>query len=69
MARRFHTNFALSASGEHLVIHYSGPDAEFVVEDDQFGPQSSPGASLGRAPNGADIWVLFSSPTPGSSNR
>ncbi|MBX2979373.1 MAG: hypothetical protein KF905_08770 [Flavobacteriales bacterium] len=69
VATQIHTNFALSASGEHLVIYYSGPAAEFVVDDYQYGPQSSPGASLGRAPDGADNWVLFSSPTPGSSNQ
>lgn len=66
---QIHTNFALSAAGEHLVIYYSGPDAEFVVDDHLYGQQAVPGASEGRFPDGTDTWILFPTPTPGGPNQ
>lgn len=71
VATQVHTNFALSAAGEHLVIYYAGSGGSdgFVVDDHQFGQQSVPGASVGRSPDGADNWVLFTTPTPGERNQ
>lgn len=70
VATQIHTNFALSSAGEHLVIYYAGSGSEgFVVDDHQYGQQTVPGASLGRFPDGADTWILFTTPTPGERNQ
>ncbi|MBK7945567.1 MAG: hypothetical protein IPJ85_09775 [Flavobacteriales bacterium] len=65
---QIHTNFALSSAGEHLVIYYKSDTTEFVVDEYAFGPWSTPGASLGRSPDGGDNWVTFTHPTPGAPN-
>ncbi len=64
-----HTNFSLSAAGEHLLIHYQSGTTEFTVDDYQYGQQSVPGASMGRFPDGEDNWILFTTPTPGEPNQ
>lgn len=64
-----HTNFALSAAGEHLLIHYNSGATEFTVDDHQYGQQSVAGASMGRYPDGEDNWILFTAPTPGGPNQ
>jgi len=66
---QIHTNFALSAAGEHLLIHYKSGSTEFTVDDYQYGQQSVPGASMGRYPDGEDNWILFTTPTPGEPNQ
>ncbi len=68
VATQIHSNFALSSAGEHLVIYYQSDTAAFVVDDYAYGPQSNPGASMGRSPDGSDNWVLFTNPTPGAPN-
>lgn len=68
VATQIHTNFALSSAGEHLVIYYQSDTASFVVDDYAYGPQTNPGASMGRSPDGSANWVLFATPTPGAPN-
>ncbi len=63
-----HTNFALSAGGEHLLIYYDDGTEAFVVDDHQYGPQNVSGASEGRSPDGSDNWVVYTSPSPGQPN-
>jgi hypothetical protein len=69
VATQVHTNFALSSAGEHLLIHYKSDEEEFTVDDYQFGPQDTGGASMGRYPDGGEQWILFTAPTPGASNQ
>lgn len=66
---QIHTNFALSAAGEHLLIHYASGSEAFTVDEHQYGQLSTPGASLGRLPDGGPEWIQFDSPTPGASNQ
>jgi len=60
-----HTNFALSKSGEAVVLTNS--DGTTVVDSILFGAQTDD-ISYGRAPDGGSTWNYFSPPTPGSSN-
>lgn len=68
VATQIHTNFGLSSAGEHLVIYYQGDSASFVVDDYAYGPQTNPGSSMGRSPDGSDNWIMFTNPTPGAPN-
>jgi len=60
-----HTNFALSASGEAVLI--SSPQQE-LIDQVVFGPQTDD-VSYGRKPDGSGTLVFFSAVTPGSSNN
>lgn len=66
---QIHTNFSLSAAGEHLLLHYASEGEAFTVDDHQYGQQSVAGASMGRSPDGEDNWILFTTPTPGAPNQ
>jgi hypothetical protein len=66
---QIHTNFALSASGEHLLIHYDDGVQAFDVDDYAYPPQTVPAVSTGRFPDGADNWIVFQVPTPGAPNQ
>lgn len=61
-----HTNFALSASGESVIL--VAPDAVSVVDRVDFGPQQTD-VSYGRSIDGGLPWVEFVVPTPGASNN
>ena len=61
-----HTNFALSSTnGEDVAL--VGPDGSTIIDSHTFGPQTAD-ISEGRSPDGADNWIFFNPPTPGSSN-
>ena len=60
-----HTNFAISASGEPLLL--SGPDGETRL--DEVPAVTLPAdISYGRLTDGAASWVQFAIPTPGTAN-
>lgn len=61
-----HTNFALSASGEAVVL--VGPDGLSIVDQISFGAQLAD-VSYGRQTDGGTPWVEFTTPTPGASNN
>jgi hypothetical protein len=60
----YHTNFKLSKDGEEVGI-FSEPGT--VIDTLTYGTQSTD-ISYGRLPDGADNWILFNKPTPGSTN-
>jgi hypothetical protein len=59
-----HAAFALSASGENVVL--SAPDGT-LIDAVTFGAQTTD-VSYGRYPDGSASWVLFSGVTPGANN-
>jgi hypothetical protein len=69
VADDIHTNFALSASGEHLVVYYKIDDNQGVVVDDYSYGQQEPAVSEGRFPDGGEVWTFFNLPTPGAPNQ
>ncbi len=60
-----HLKFKLSADGEVLSMYYK--DGR-LIDTHTFGAQS-PDISEGRATDGADSWVKYNVPTPGSPNQ
>jgi hypothetical protein len=59
-----HTNFSIAQAGEVLIL--SAPDGSIV---DEVAPTFIPrDRSYGRSPDGADDWVFFLHPTPGTPN-
>ncbi|MFU8859270.1 MAG: CotH kinase family protein [Cyclonatronaceae bacterium] len=59
-----HTNFAISASGEEVLI--TAPDGSRI---DMLNPVTLPAdISLGRQPDGTGDWLFFEVPTPGEPN-
>jgi hypothetical protein len=59
-----HTNFAISASGEEVILTH--PDGTRL---DELPPTSIPtDVSIGRQPDGTGSWVYFTEPTPGAVN-
>ena len=60
-----HVNFKLSATGESVVL--TGPDGIAEVDAIDF-PVITQDESYGRNCDGASSWVMFSEPTPGSTN-
>ncbi len=59
-----HTNFAISSSGEEVIL--TSPDGARI---DELEPTEIPtDISLGRQPDGTGAWVYFDEPTPGASN-
>lgn len=61
-----HTNFNLSSTnGEDVAL--VGPDGSTLIDSHTFGPQTAD-ISEGRSPDGANNWIFFNPPTPGSSN-
>lgn len=59
-----HAAFALSASGENVVI--SAPDGT-LIDVVTFGAQTTD-VSYGRHPDGSAVWTLYSVATPGAGN-
>lgn len=61
---QLHTNFAISASGEEIILTH--PNGERV---DELEPTEIPtDISIGRKPDGTGDWLFFDDPTPGTSN-
>jgi hypothetical protein len=60
-----HTNFALSAGGEDVVL--TAPDGTTIVDSYTFGAQTSD-VSEGRQTDGNATWVFFTTPTPNATN-
>ncbi len=60
----YHTNFKLSKSGEEIGIF---SELGTSIDGLSYGSQSTD-ISYGRLPNGDNNWILFTKPTPGSSN-
>jgi hypothetical protein len=60
-----HTNFAISASGEPLLL--TGADGVTLLDGVE--PVAlATDVSYGRSPDGAALWVTFGVPTPGAAN-
>lgn len=59
-----HTNYAISASGEHLVV----TTADGITIDHYDSPPMSADVSYGRFPDGTGSWELSNSPSPASTN-
>lgn len=64
-----HTNFSLSALGEHIGIYYEHGGEQVMVDDYEYPVQEQDAVSTGRYPDGGPSWVTFQNPTPGSSNN
>ncbi len=60
----FHTNFKLSKAGEEIGIF---SETGTRIDGLSYGTQSTD-ISYGRLPDGDNNWILFSNPTPGSTN-
>lgn len=60
-----HTNFALSASGEDIVL--TAPDGTSIVNAYSYEAQTAD-ISEGRSTDGAPEWIFFDVPTPNASN-
>ncbi|MCC5876456.1 MAG: CotH kinase family protein [Candidatus Sumerlaeia bacterium] len=59
-----HTNFAISSSGEPLLL--SNPEGDLI---DFVEPVELPrDVSYGRQPDGGETWGFFENPTPGAAN-
>ncbi|MEX0945127.1 MAG: lamin tail domain-containing protein, partial [Balneolaceae bacterium] len=59
-----HTNFAISAAGEEVILTH--PDGTRIDELEPV--EIPPDFSIGRDPDGVGNWVIFDEPTPGQSN-
>ncbi|MCB1048278.1 MAG: lamin tail domain-containing protein [Calditrichaeota bacterium] len=62
----FHAQFALSGSGEDIVL--SAADGLTVLDSHSYGAQTTD-QSEGRIPDGGPDWVSQVTPTPGTSNQ
>jgi len=60
-----HVNIKLSASGESVIL--LDTDKSTLIDSVHFGAIETD-VSLGREPDGAPNWVLFETPSPGSTN-
>ncbi len=63
-APELHADFAISASGEELLLTAPGG----VRVDEVVAPAMPRDISYGRQPDGADAWAFFDAPTPGAAN-
>lgn len=62
--RELHTNYAISADGEEVVL--TNTDG---IRMDELEPTEIPtDISIGRKPDGNGDWIFFDEPTPGSTN-
>ena len=59
-----HTNFKIASEGEHILL--TRPDS--VKVDSIFTSIINANISLGRKPDGSDLWYFFDEPTPGFPN-
>lgn len=68
VANDIHTNFRLSAAGEHIIIWYIDDMGNGINVDDYLYGQQEPAISEGRFPDGGAAWTFFNAPTPGAPN-
>jgi hypothetical protein len=61
-----HTNFAVSASGENIILTFT--DGFTIMDSISFGAQLQ-NISYGREEDGGIPWVSFNNPTPNASNN
>lgn len=61
-----HTNFGLSKDGEEIGLFFGSENPE-LIDSVRFGPQFTD-RSFGRKTDGADEFIFFDTPTPGSEN-
>lgn len=64
-----HTNFSLSASGEHIGLFYKDDTLSIMIDDYEYFEQEFDAVSTGRYFDGEDNWIQFNLPTPGYSNN
>lgn len=63
-----HTNFALSASGEHIVLYHQRNGLGTVIDELVFEKDGMPGPVCARYPDGDGEWILPMTRTPGDAN-
>lgn len=68
VANDIHTNFALSGSGEHIILWYLDDSGNGVNVDDYLYGEQESAVSEGRTPDGGDTWTFFNAPSPGAPN-
>ena len=64
-----HTNFALSASGEHIVLYHQAGGVGTVIDEVVFKKDGMPGPVCARYPNGDGDRVGSKNSTPGKTNE
>ena len=64
-----HTNFALAASGEHIVLYHQVGGVGTVIDEVIFAKDGMPGPVCARYPDGVGEWVLPKRSTPGATNE
>lgn len=68
VANDIHTSFALSGSGEHIIIWYIDDMGNGINVDDYLYGEQQSAVSEGRFPDGGAVWTFFNAPTPGAPN-
>ena len=65
-----HTNFKLSADGDHILISYQNQEGLVrIIDEYSYGELMHDNYSYGRMPDGTENWVIFAEPTPNATNR
>ena len=64
----YHTNFALSKSGEEIGLFDTDANGNEAVDTYSFGVQAT-NVSEGRCPDGGETWLFYHAPTPGATNE
>lgn len=63
-----HTNFRISQTSPNELVALVAPDGTTIMDVNYIESPLQLGHSLGRLPDGADNWVIFTTPTMGASN-
>lgn len=69
---QYHSNFSLSNNGESLGLAFKSTStvtAQFIDSLNFIANDPPADNSKGRMPDGANLWQIFGTPTPGSSNQ
>ena len=64
----YHTNFALSKSGEQIGLFDTDANGNAPVDTYSFGVQATD-ISEGRCPDGGESWLFYRAPTMGATNE
>lgn len=64
----YHTNFALSKSGEAIGLFDTDANGNAPVDTYSFGVQATD-VSEGRCPDGGETWLFYRAPTMGATNE
>ncbi len=64
----YHTNFALSKSGESIGLFDTDGNGNAPVDTYSFGAQATD-VSEGRCPDGGENWLFYTAPTMGATNE